>query len=409
MHTYSTHIEEQLRLFFDTLSEKDQRRYAALEARKLGSGGQKYMAEELGCSRETIRRGLIEFDNDLEGDALGRIRREGGGRKPYDQTHTGIDKQFLAILKEYTAGDPMDDQLKWTNLAHVEIADHPKKDYGIQVSRSVIRKLLKKHGFHRRKAQKNIPLKQVEDRNKQFENIARLKEQYRRAGKPIISVDTKKKEQIGNFYREGTLYAREPVEVFDHDFNRFADGVAIPHGIYDVTRNTGFINIGTSHDTSAFACDSLRRWWAEQGQTDWPNATSILILCDCGGSNSSRYYIFKKELQALADELGISIHIAHYPPYCSKYNPIEHRLFPHVIKACRGVILKSVQMAGELIARTKTRTGLCVKTRIIDKVYETGRKVNKQFKENMRILKDNYLPQWNYVAVPAQIQHATVI
>jgi transposase len=403
MHTYSTHIEEQMRLFFDTLSEKDQRRYAALEARKLGLGGQKYMAEMLGCNRETIRRGLAEFDNDLGGDTPGRIRRQGAGRKPYEQTHPGIDNQFLAILSEYTAGDPMNEQVKWTNLTQTEIADHLKEDYGTQVSRSIIRKLLKKHGFRRRKAQKNTPLKQAEDRNKQFENITRLKEQYRRAGQPIISVDTKKKEQIGNFYREGTLYTREAVEVFDHDFNRFADGIAIPHGIYDLTRNTGFINIGTSHDTSAFACDSLRHWWAQQGHNDWPKATSVLMLCDGGGSNSSRYYIFKKELQALADEWGLSIRIAHYPPYCSKYNPIEHRLFPHVTKACRGVILKSVQQVKQLIAKTKTKAGLSVKVNIIDKVYETGHKVSKQFKQNMRILKDDYLPQWNYVAKPAEI------
>jgi transposase len=409
MHTYSTHIEGRMRLYFDTLSEKDQRRYAALEAYKLGRGGQKYMVDVLGCSLETIRRGLAEFDNDLENDTPDRIRGKGAGRKPYGQTHPDIDAQFLAILNEYTAGDPMDEQVKWTNLTHQEIADHLKEDYGTQVSRSIIRKLLKKHGFRRRKAQKKTPLKQVKDRNKQFENIARLKEQYRRAGQPIISIDTKKKEQIGNFYREGTLYAREPVKVFDHDFNRFADGVAIPHGVYDVTRNTGFINIGTSHDTSTFACDSLRRWWTEQGQNDWPKATSMLILCDCGGSNSSRYYIFKKELQALADELGLSIRVAHYPPYCSKYNPIEHRLFAHVSKACRGVILKSVQIVKELMGKTKTRAGLSVKVRIIDKIYEIGHKVSKQFKKNMRILKDNHLPQWNYVAVPAQTQNATVI
>jgi hypothetical protein len=213
-------------------------------------------------------------------------------------------------------------------------------------------------------------------------------------------MDTKKQEYLGNFYRDGHLYTTEELEVYDHDFNSQAEGIVIPHGIYDLQRNTGYINLGTSCDTSEFACDCIRNWWYNRGRFDYPNATSILVLCDGGGSNSSRYYIFKQDLQALADELGIEIRIAHYPPYTSKYNPIEHRLFPHVTRACQGVVFRSIELVKELMEKTHTRQGLKVTVQIVDKVYQKGRKVAKDFKETMRIVFDEFLPQWNYTAVP---------
>ena len=243
-------------------------------------------------------------------------------------------------------------------------------------------------------------MKAVEHRNEQFENIAALKEAYQMTDNPIISIDTKKKEYIGNFYRAGQLYTTAPLETYDHDFTSFAEGRVIPHAIYDLQLNTGFINIGTSHDTSEFVCDSLRRWWYARGRYDYPQATSLLILCDSGGSNSCRHYIFKQDLQQLADELGIEIRVAHYPPYCSKYNPIEHRLFPHVTRACQGVVFTSLDVVTELMARTKTQQGLSVIVNVIDKLYSTGRKVAHSFKENMPIVFDAFLPQWNYRAIP---------
>lgn len=243
-------------------------------------------------------------------------------------------------------------------------------------------------------------MKSVEDRNEQFENIGELSDQYIAEGNPVISIDTKKKEYIGNFYREGHLYTTGEVMTLDHDFNSYAEGVIIPHGIYDLSLNKGFINIGTSRDTSEFACDSLRNWWYGHGQYDYPEARELLIRCDGGGSNSSRHYIFKEDLYALANEIGIEIRVAHYPPYCSKYNPIEHRLFPHVTRACQGVIFKSVELVKALMSETKTKAGLSVMVDIIDKVYHTGRKVAADFKANMRIVFDDYLPKWNYTAVP---------
>ncbi len=196
------------------------------------------------------------------------------------------------------------------------------------------------------------------------------------------------------------MYTQETIRVNDHDFPSYAEGKVIPHGLYDINKNKGYITLGTSHDTSEFACECIRLWWLTHGSTDYPLANSILLLCDCGGSNNARYYLFKEDLQRLSDELGIEIRIAHYPPYTSKYNPIEHRLFPHITRACKGVVFKSVELVNQLMGKTKTTTGLQVFSRILDKMFEIGRKVADDFKETMRIQFDNFLPQWNYRAVP---------
>jgi hypothetical protein len=216
-------------------------------------------------------------------------------------------------------------------------------------------------------------------------------------------MDTKKKELIGNFYRDGQLLTTDKINVNDHDFASLADGIAIPHGIYDIGLNIGYVTIGTSHDTSEFACDCILNWWQNHGQFNYPNATSILFLCDCGGSNNARYYIFKDQLQKLSDTIGIEIRIAHYPPYTSKYNPIEHRLFPHVTRACKGIIFKNLQIVKDVIGKAKTKKGLKVFTAIHDKLYETGKKLQEDFKETMKIIFDGYLPKWNYRVVPCTL------
>jgi len=187
---------------------------------------------------------------------------------------------------------------------------------------------------------------------------------------------------------------------YDHDFTSLDDGVIIPHSLYDVRLNVGYIQLGTSHDTSEFAIESLRRWWLTHGRQQYPNQRRLLLLCDGGGSNDARHHIFKSDLQQLADELGLEIRVAHYPPYTSKYNPIEHRLFPHVTRACQGVIFTSVALVKELMEKTHTQTGLHVFVQILDQVYETGRKVAATFKDTMRIVFDPDLSQWNYRAIP---------
>lgn len=403
MQLYFQFIEAGIKKFYHQLNEKNRRLYAALEALKVGRGGISYIAKIVGCSRKTIARGLRELATlDAEAPVNNYIRQVGGGRKGYEVTHPNIDEQFLEILQTYTAGDPMNEKIKWTNLTAAEIAEKLEAKHGVRVSETVIRQLLPKHNYRRRKAQKAKTAKTVNHRNEQFENIASLSAQFIRAGNAIISIDTKKKEWLGNFYREGRLYTQEVIKTWDHDFNSMADGVVIPHGVYDVQRNRGYINLGTSKDTSEFVCDSVLQWWTKQGRSDYPEATAILILCDGGGSNNCRHYIFKQDVQELANKTGLEIRIAHYPPYTSKYNPIEHRLFPHVTRACQGVIFKSVELVKELMMKTKTATGLKVTVDVIDKVYQTGRRLHEGFKENMQIVFDDFLPTWNYRAIPVR-------
>jgi len=305
------------------------------------------------------------------------------------------------VLRDHTAGDPMRPEVKWTDLTRREICAWLAKR-GTPASRRVVKHLLKKHGYVKRKARKTQAMgPRHPERNAQFQNIARLKQEYLEAGEPVISMDTKKKELLGNFYRDGRLYTQQAIEVFDHDFPGAASGVVFPHGLYDVGLNRGHINLGTSHETSEFACDSIERWWREEGRRRYPHATRLLLLCDGGGSNSARRHVFKEELQGLAVRLGVEIRVAHYPPYCSKYNPIEHRLFPHVTRACQGVVFHTIQIVKSLMEKTTTRTGLQVTVDILDKLYETGRKCAKGFKQDMKILFDDLLPQWNYRAIPA--------
>ena len=399
MQPYPAEIEQRMQRFYQSLSEKDRRRYAAVEALKLEWGGKGYISQLLGCDDEAMQLGRAELD-ELESLNMKRIRREGGGRKLAIETIEGIDAAFLKVIREHTAGSPMDEMVKWTNLTHQEIA-HLLEQEGIRVSVTVVGQLLSNHNYRKRQAQKRIATGNHPHRNEQFEKIKRLKTQYQDAGHPVLSMDTKKKELLGLLYREGKLYTQDGgVLVFDHDWRSLATGIAIPHGLYDLSRNEGYIQIGTSHDTSAFACDSIRSWWNQYGRIYYATATCLLLLCDGGGSNDARHYLFKQDIQENANELGIEIRIAHYPPYTSKYNPIEHRLFPHVTRACQGVILTSVEQVQALMGKAKTKTGLRVFTTILDKVYETGRKVSKEFKQTMKIVFDKDLSKWNYTAKP---------
>jgi len=312
-----------------------------------------------------------------------------------------VKQNFLDVLRDHTAGDPMRQEVRWTDLTRRQISRR-MAERGTPAGKRVVKQLLKQHGYVKRKAQKSQTMgRRHPDRNAQFEKIARLKQEYLEAGDPVVSIDTKKKELLGNFYREGKLYTQEPIAVFDHDFPSAASGVVIPHGLYDVGLNRGHINLGTSHETSQFACESIEQWWRRQGHNQYPQATRLLLLCDGGGSNSASQYLFKEDLEKLADRIGVEIRVAHYPPYCSKYNPIEHRLFPHVTRACQGVVFHTVELVKGLIERTTTGKGLEVSVDIIDKVYETGRKCAKGFKQNMKIVFDELMPKWNYRDIPS--------
>lgn len=309
-----------------------------------------------------------------------------------------LEDNFVEVIVDHTAGDPTDDVI-WTHLTQQEIADRLEQS-GTPVSTAVVRQLLKDFNFSKRQAQKKRSMGHHPDRNAQFEYIAQLKQEYLEAGNPVISMDSKSKEPLGNFFRAGRLYTNGVLEANDHDFRSQADALVIPHGLYDLARNVGHITLGLSHDTSAFACDSLGAWWGRYGCRAHPNADMMLLLCDCGGSNSYRHYIFKEDLQRLVNGLGIPIRVAHYPPYCSKHNPIEHRLFPHVTRACQGVIFHTLEIVKRFIAKTSTRAGLRVTVSVLDKIYETKRKASDSFKKAMPLLFDEFLPDWNYIAVP---------
>jgi hypothetical protein len=311
-------------------------------------------------------------------------------------------ENFLAVLRDHTAGDPMRADVKWTNLSRRKISRELAKR-GTPAGKDVVSALLWEHGYRRRKANKKKTMGQHADRDAQFQRIAELKNEFANAGQPIISIDTKKKELLGNFQRPGVTDGEQPLIVNDHDFVSQGNGTLIPHGIYDVAKNHGSLHLNTSHDTTQLCCDSLRLWWREQGQADYPSATRLLILCDGGGSNSASKHIFKEDLQQLANDLGIEIRVAHYPPYCSKYNPIEHRLFPHVTRACLGVPLESAETARYYMSKTETTTGLTTTVRLLETAYETGRKYAANFVKTMTIAFDQLLPKWNYTAKPSTL------
>lgn len=266
----------------------------------------------------------------------------------------------------------------------------------------IIRQWMDDQGLRLRKIRKVIPGGEVRDRDTQFRNIARLIEQYESVGNPYFSVDTKAKEFLGRLFRKGRVRSSEAFEAFDHDFPSWADGVVIPHGIFDPVRNRGHINIGLSHDTTQFACDSLKWYWNRIGRQSYPDADSILLLFDCGGSNSANKYIFKHDLQAVANSIGMEIRVAHYPSYCSKYNPIERRFFPHVSRACTGMLFDTLQTAVDLMRNASTSTGLKTTVNVIRRLYETGRNATDAMKQYTRstINYDTFLPKWNYVAIP---------
>ena len=287
----------------------------------------------------------------------------------------------------------------WTDLSPRQIAE-AVSDMGTPVSPPVVQDWLEDQGLARHKIEKVLEGGQSPDRDAQFQRIAELKAEYAAAGNPVLSVDTKAKEHLGQLFRAGRVWTQRAFQALDHDFPSWAIGVIIPHGIYDLARNCGHINIGLSHDTSEFACDSLHWYWNRIGRRCYPNAKSILLLCDCGGSNSAAQYLFKKDLQGLVDDLGVPIRVAHYPSYCSKYNPIERRLFPHVGRACQGMLFDTLDTVVSLMRKASTSTGLKTTVNVIRRVYDIGRKVADDFKANLPLLFDDVLPKWNYVAMP---------
>jgi hypothetical protein len=293
----------------------------------------------------------------------------------------------------------MNEKVRWTNLRTSELVKLFAQR-GWQTSRFLIKQLTQMKGFVKRKMSKVLTIKDVKNRQQQFQQIEEKTAQFRQKGLPILSIDTKKKEFIGQFYRQGKSYCQAAVKVYDHDFPSLAQGVVVPHGIYDIVKNLGYVSLGKSKDTSEFMCDNLRYHWQERIKKDYPDADEMLLLMDGGGSNSCLHYIVKEDLQRVANDLQMKITVAHYPAYCSKYNPIEHRLFPHLQRSWEAVVFETYEIVKQQVEKTTTTKGLQVIAWINEKVYQSGRKTSENFKETMTIVFDQVLPKWNYQIQP---------
>lgn len=325
-------------------------------------------------------------------DVWGRVEKK-------VESEPELEQNLKSVLEGRIAGSPDEEDVLWTDLSPRLIAD-AVTDMGTPVSPPVVRDWLDDQGLALHKIAKVLEGGQSPDRDAQFIRIAELKAEYAEAENPVFSMDTKAKEHLGQLFRAGRVYTQQAFKAFDHDYPSWAAGVLIPHGIYDIARNRGHINVGLSHDTSEFACDSFRWYWNRIGKQCYADASSILLLCDGGGSNSSMHYIFKQDLQTLVNDIGVKIRVAHYPSYCSKYNPIERRLFSQVSRACKGMLFDTLDTAVRLMRKASTTTGLKTTVNVIRGLYETDRKAAKGFKSNMKLVFDTLLPKWNYVAIP---------
>lgn len=320
-----------------------------------------------------------------------------GGRKKASLAQPDLKEAVEAAIEKDLAGSPVVPDERWTNRSADDLAAEIR-DQGFQVCGDTMRRILKEDlGLSRRRAVKDEAGSDFEFRNEQFEHIADLRKEYEERDWPIISIDTKKKEIIGNFGREGQAYTDTHVIVEDHDFVT-SEQRLVPYGIYDLRGNEGFVLLSLGSDTSQLACDAVWRWWKRMGQERYWYASRMLVLCDCGGSNGYRLNVFKEELCNLASRMDCNLQIAHYPPGCSKYNPIEHRMFCHVTRAMRGAVLKSLDVAKWFISRTKTSTGLRVTVEIARKTYTKGLKASKEFLSKNPIQFSSFLPQLNYTA-----------
>jgi hypothetical protein len=388
-----------------SLDERSRRLFAATEASSLGYGGIAIVCRALNIARKTIDRGLWELKgieeekrDDLELEP-GRIRRKGGGRKRKAEA-PGLLEALREIVESSTVGDP-ESALLWTARSHRNLVESLSKQ-GFKVSRGLIGKLLEEIGFSRQANKKKVEGQQHPDRNAQFEHINERIRRQTESGNPAISVDTKKKENVGNFKNVGKELRPkyDPEEVEAYDFVDKVLGKASPYGVYDIEKNNAWVSVGISHDTGEFAVNTIRAWWNEMGKPLYPHATSLLITADGGGSNGYRLRLWKVELQKLANELGIPINVCHYPPGTSKWNKIEHRLFSFITQNWRGKPLYSHQVIVNLISATTTRKGLEVLCRLDENTYAKGRRVSDKEMEKVSLYPDSFHGEWNYSILP---------
>lgn len=395
-------IIEKMRLFLPCLNEAQKRLYVASEVKALGRGGKRLVEKELGVSHNTINQGLAEWKNghiSINNNPRSRQRKAGGGRKKSIKQE--IWEEIQSFIKPYTRGEPQS-SLQWVSksLRHMEAA---LKAIGISVSHRIIGDALKANGFSLQSNRKRFEGNTHEDRDAQFEFIHQKVESYLSENQPVISVDAKKRELIGNFDNNGAEWhpKGQPESVNAYDFLSEADGVAIPYGVYDMKENVGWVNVGISKDTAEFAVQSIRNWWYRMGIYYHNTAESLLITADGGGSNSSKGKLWKYELQKFANETGMSIEVVHFPPGTSKWNKIEHRLFSYISKNWRGKPLVSYQIIVSLIAATHTTKGLKVACEIDDTEYETGIEISEEQLATINLYTNEFHGEWNYRIYPA--------
>ena len=381
------------------LDERARRLMAASEAKMLGYGGISLVQRASGLSRRVIASGIREIDEGVNLPA-GRIRRLGGGRKPLVVSDPQIVDVLDSMIADHTRGDP-ESPLRWVCTSTRTLARALTRR-GHSVSHTTVAQLLHDLDYSLQSNRKTEEGRDHPDRDAQFRHINRTVKRALVRGTPVISVDTKKKELIGNFAKGGRQWrpAQDPHAVQVHDFPTPAVPRAYPYGIYDIGRNTGFVNIGTDHDTGAFAVASIRGWWHHEGRRLYPTADVIVITADAGGSNGTRLRLWKLELQQLADDTGLPIAVCHFPPGTSKWNKVEHRLFSFISSNWRGEPLRDYETVVKLIARTSTAKGLTVTCRLDRRKYPTGRKVTPEEMKQVNLRRDRFHGDWNYVIKP---------
>ena len=394
-------IREKYVAIVEDLDERGRRRWAGAEARSLGWGGVAAVAEATGISDRTIRTGIKELD-DPKAAPSNRQRRPGGGRRSREIEQPQLIESLEALIEPGTRGDPCS-ALRWTCKSTRTLARELTRQ-GYQVSSTKIGQLLRAQGYSLQANRKTIEGKQHPDRDAQFEHINQRVGAFLRTRQPAISIDTKKKEPLGNMKNAGQTYRPKgkPTKVTTHDFPDRKLGKAVPYGVYDIALNEAGVSVGISHDTAEFAVAAIHRWWKRMGKKRYPSAKRLLITADCGGSNSPRTRLWRWTLQQFSNKTGLKIELCHYPPGTSKWNKIEHRLFCHITRNWQGVPLESHEIVVNLIGSTKTEEGLEVHAWLDKSKYEKSKKVSDDRLAEAQIKRNTFHCEWNYQIVPIE-------
>jgi hypothetical protein len=394
-------IREKWRMLKPTMDERQRRLWAGSEAHAIGWGGVAMAARATGLAISTVRKGRDEARAGAKPADVVNVRRKGAGQRPFEEQYPQAWALLEQLVDPVTRGDP-ESALRWTCKSTVVLAEELFARHGIRASDKTVAKMLKEHGYSLQAPTKSVEGAQHPDRNAQFEHINATANDCIKRGAPVISVDTKKKELVGNFKNGGREWQpkEEPDLVDVHDFPHQAIGKAIPYGVYDVGANDGFVSVGVDHDTPVFAVTTIEAWWRQIGFKRYPEAREIFITADAGGSNGYRSLVWKYELQRLADKLDIAVRVSHLPPGTSKWNKVEHRLFSFISINWRGRPLRTYETIVNLIANTTNVGGLVVRARLDKRRYPTGKKIPKKEFAKLKIEPDRWHGDWNYVIKP---------